>query len=472
MPHGSQPASSLADVLEAGRADPAGFVERVLGSPLWSAQREVVRAVFRDGARVAWKGAPAAGKTYTSANLVIAFFLLHPGCKIITTAPSFTAVATNLWGQIRSVWERMPPGTGAELTETRLRGGPEWWAIGMSTDIEERFKGHHAADMLVVVDEAPGLRPSIYRAIEALRSGGNVRVLLLGNPTITSGEFYDAFTSKRESWHTITTGAFDTPNLEGVSLERLLAMTPDELAANPVPNITTRQWVRDQYLELGPDHPLWQANVLAEFPTEAENALIPLGWLEQARSREAVAADGDPLVAGVDVAEGGEDETVLVVRRGPVIVSMQWWKRAAQGEVVAALAQYRGSDMTVQYDSVGVGAYFATPLREAGFRCVPVNVGMAPYSRERYVNLKAELYWSLRERFARGDISGLRDERAIAQLASIQYDHDASGRTRIESKDAMRKRGLKSPDRAEAVMLAFAASRALQSASVRSQIAI
>lgn len=267
-----------------------------------------MRACFRDGARVAWKGAPAAGKTYTSANAIIAFFLLHPGCKVITTAPSFTAVATNLWGQIRSIWERMPRGTGAELTETRLRGGPEWWAMGMSTDIEERFKGHHAEHMLVVVDEAPGLRPSIYRAIEALRSGGNVRVLLLGNPTITSGEFYEAFTSKRDTWTTITTGAFDTPNLEGVSLERLLAMGPDEIQANPVPNITTRQWVRDQYYELGPDHPMWQANVLAEFPTEAENALIPLGWLEQARSREPSFSDDDPLVAGVDVAEGGEDD--------------------------------------------------------------------------------------------------------------------------------------------------------------------
>jgi phage terminase large subunit len=297
-------------------------------------------------------------------------------------------------------------------------------------------------------------------------------VLLLGNPTITSGEFYEAFTSKRDTWTTITTGAFDTPNLEGVSLERLLAMGPDEIQANPVPNITTRQWVRDQYYELGPDHPMWQANVLAEFPTEAENALIPLGWLEQARSREPSFSDDDPLVAGVDVAEGGEDETVLVVRHGPAILSMQSWKRAAQGEVLAALGQYRGTNLTVQYDSVGVGAYFATPLRDAGFRCVPVNVGMAPYSRERFVNLKAELYWSLRERFARGEVAGLRDERAIAQLASIQYDHDSSGRTRIESKDAMRKRGLKSPDRAEAVMLAFAASRALQSATVRSQIAI
>ena len=471
MPQGHV-ATSLPDVLAAGRADPAGFVERVLGSPLWSKQREVVNAVFQDGARVAWKGAPAAGKTYTSANAIIAFFLLHPGCKVITTAPSFTAVATNLWGQIRSIWERLPRGTGATLTETRLRGGPEWWAMGMSTDIEERFKGHHAEHMLVVVDEAPGLRPSIYRAIEALRSGGNVRVLLLGNPTITSGEFYEAFTSKRETWTTITTGAFDTPNLEGISLEQLLAMGPEELAANPVPKITTRQWVRDQYCELGPDHPMWQANVLAEFPTEAENALIPLGWLEQARSREPAIADDDPLVAGIDVAEGGEDETVLVVRHGPAILSMQSWKRAAQGEVLAALAQYRGSGLTVQYDSIGVGAYFSTPLRDAGFRCVPVNVGMAPYSRERHANLKAELYWGLRERFARGEISGLRDERTIAQLASLQYDHDSSGRTRIESKDSMKKRGLKSPDRAEAVMLAFAASRALQSASVRSQIAI
>jgi hypothetical protein len=55
------------------------------------------------------------------------------------------------------------------------------------------------------------------------------------------------------------------------------------------------------------------------------------------------------------------------------------------------------------------------------------------------------------------DLAGLADERTISQLASLLYEHDARGRVAIERKEDARKRGVKSPDRAEAVTLAFAA---------------
>jgi hypothetical protein len=72
------------------------------------------------------------------------------------------------------------------------------------------------------------------------------------------------------------------------------------------------------------------------------------------------------------------------------------------------------------------------------------------------VNLKAELYWALRERFRQGDIAGVVDQVTISQLASLRYGHDRRNRVEIESKEDARKRGVKSPDRAEALMLAFA----------------
>jgi D-serine deaminase-like pyridoxal phosphate-dependent protein len=87
-----------------------------------------------------------------------------------------------------------------------------------------------------------------------------------------------------------------------------------------------------------------------------------------------------------------------------------------------------------------------------------VNVGEAPTSddaRERYANLKAEAYWALRERFADGDVSGLTDRTMLAQLAGLRYQHDNRGRVVIERKEDARRRGVKSPDRAEALMLAF-----------------
>ena len=73
-----------------------------------------------------------------------------------------------------------------------------------------------------------------------------------------------------------------------------------------------------------------------------------------------------------------------------------------------------------------------------------------------FVNAKAEAYWSLRETLERGAIAGLTDEEMQAQLAGIRYRHTASGRVEIESKEDAKKRGQQSPDRAEALVLAFA----------------
>jgi hypothetical protein len=80
----------------------------------------------------------------------------------------------------------------------------------------------------------------------------------------------------------------------------------------------------------------------------------------------------------------------------------------------------------------------------------------SPRDKEKYSNLKAELYWQFRERASSGDLAGLTDEKTIAQLAGIRYSHNSRGQIVIESKQDARKRGVKSPDRAEAVILAFA----------------
>src|SRR5262249_15035705 len=91
-----------------------------------------------------------------------------------------------------------------------------------------------------------------------------------------------------------------------------------------------------------------------------------------------------------------------------------------------------------------------------GFPVRPVNVGERASDRERYANLKAQFYWGLRQRFQAGDVAGLTDERTIGQLAGIRYRHTARGQVEIERKEDARKRGVKSPDRAEAAMLAVA----------------
>jgi phage terminase large subunit len=432
--------------------DPAQFAEVMLGHEVWSKQREMLDSVARH-ACTAVKACHASGKTFTAAEVVLWWVTSHEEAIAITTAPTWIQVERVLWGEIRTAV------SGARIqypkpSNTALQLGPARYAIGLSTNEGVRFQGFHG-NVLVVLDEAPGVLSEIWEAIEGIRAGGDVRVLALGNPTIASGPFYEAFTSQRESWNLVTISAFDTPNLEGLTLETLLHLPEEELNHNPYPYLTTRRWVKEKYLEWGSEHPLWQSRVLGNFPFQAEDALLSLSWLEAARYRET--ADEGPFHAGLDVAGPGEDETVVCVRRGSRIVLIKTLAgQDPRGDVVAALRPYKSRLATVNVDSVGIGYYMAKHLRDHELTVEEVNVGERPNDTEKYVNRKAELYWGLRERVQSGDMGGLSDERTIAQLAGIRYSHNSRGQIVIESKGDARKRGVKSPDRAEALMLAFA----------------
>ena len=431
--------------------DPSLFARILLGQDIWSKQDEILQALAKFP-RTAVKACHASGKTYIAAGAVLWWITRHKEAVAVTTAPTWTQVERLLWGEIRSAVYRAKIAF-PKPTATSLQLGPGRYAIGLSTNEGVRFQGFHG-NVLIVLDEAPGILPEIFEAIEGIRAGGDVRVLALGNPIIASGPFYDAFSSNRESWNLITISAFDTPNLQGITMEQLLEMSDKELDQNPRPYLTTRRWVKEKYLEWGLGHPLWESRVLGNFPLQSEDALLSLSWLEQAKLR--TEGDGE-LWAGLDVAGPGEDETALCVRRGPRILLLRAWAgRDSRGDVLAALLPYKSQLKKVNVDSVGIGYYMAQHLRDHGLPVAEINVGQSSREDGKYSNRKAELYWSFRLRAICGDLAGLTDEKTIAQLAGIRYSHNSRGQIVIESKEDARKRGVKSPDRAEAVMLAFA----------------
>lgn len=446
---------------------PAQMARAVFRHDHWSVAEAILDATFRPRARVAVKACHASSKTFTAADAVLLALLL--GGDVLTTAPTWQQVESVLWGQIhRTIAHAAVSDWGAvNLTELRLPSGE--FALGLSTNDAVRFQGFHARSgrfLLVVMDEAPGVLPGIYEAIEGIRAGGDVRVLAIGNPTIAGGPFYEAFTGQRSGWQALTIDAFDTPNLADetrlghqLTLADLLALPEERLAWTPRPYLVDRAWVREKYHEWGERSPLWQARVRGQFPDQAEDALLSLAWLEAAAVREVEPRPSHVWEAGIDVAGPGEDELVLVVRHGPTIVKELAWAQAdPRGEVLAAMAPYRDRLSAVKVDSIGQGYYFARHLEDHGYRgkVVDVNVAEAASDKERYVNLKAELYWGLRLRAESGDLAGLSDDPTLSQLSGIRYRHNARGQVVIESKDEARKRGVKSPDRAEAVMLAFA----------------
>jgi hypothetical protein len=434
--------------------DPVAFAQTFLQQDLWATQEAILRSVATRP-RTAVKACHASGKTMVAALAALWWVTRFDDGIVVTTAPTWTQVELLLWGEIhKAIASARIAYPKANTTELKL--GPGNYAIGLSTNEGVRFQGFHGNHILVILDEAPGVKPDIWEAIEGARAGGDVRILALGNPTIASGPFHDAFTDNRDGWAPFTIGAFDTPNLAGLTLEDILGMPEEALDTNVRPYLTTRRWVKEKHSEWGPGHPLWEARVLGSFPAQSEDALISLAWLEAAQARD-ITDGGGPLDAGIDVAGPGEDETVLDLVEGPrVLLERAWPNQDPRGEIVATLTPFKPRLRSVKVDSAGIGYYLARHLEDLGFPVEFINVGEAPRNSERYKNLKAELYDGLRQRFKDGAVSGVGSQRAVSQLAGLRYRHNARGQMEIESKEEAQKRGVKSPDRAEAMMLAFA----------------
>ena len=408
--------------------------------------------------RTAVKACHASSKTFTAAAAVLWWITRYADGVAITTAPTWQQVERVLWGQIQASARAARVLQYPQPLKTELRLGPNRYAIGLSTDEAVRFQGFHGR-ILIVLDEAPGVRPEIWEAIEGIRAGGDVHVLALGNPTDPSGPFADAFGIQATTWSTFTISAFDTPNLAGLSPEDLLALDEDGLGASVRPYLVTRRWVREKWDEWGQHgSPLWEARVLGQFPVQTKEALFPLAWLETAHHRAPSAkSEQERCEAGIDVAGPGEAETVVAIRQGLDLVALEAWSGSDPRDAVTTfLAPWRGRLRTVRVDAAGIGYYFGRHLSDRGFPVEAVNVGNAARQPERFVNRKAELAWGFRERLEQGHVAGLTDDTAIAQFAGLHYEHDARGRIAVESKGSLRKRGLPSPDRAEAILLAFA----------------
>lgn len=455
-------------------SDPVTFAQRYLKTEIWDTQAEIMRAIL-EYPRVAVKACHSSSKTFSAALITLWFLAYHSDeAVVVTTAPGFTQVEKQLWGEIHSALERCAFPFNQKANQVEFKLGPKRYAYGTSTSVTKgdegvRFQGIHGKNVLLIIDEAPGVHPKIWEAIEGNRAGGKVSILALGNPTIASGPFHTAFVEQRSGWKTFTIDAFDTPNLRGVSLEQLLAMPEHKdgpLDQNICPYLVTRRWVKEKYYEWGVDNPLWEARVRGNFPKQSQDALLSLSWLEAAAKREnevqaalktdqAVEESSD-YYAGVDVAGPGDDETSLTIRRGNrIIFHQQWTKADPRGEIVAALNPFKNHLKAVNVDSVAIGWYLHLHLKDLGFPSVPINVSESSSDTDKYANTKSELYWALRLLYQNNQIIGPTDEKTIGQLAGIRYGATSKGQTVIESKEDARKRGVRSPDRAESIMLCF-----------------
>lgn len=448
------------DERERWRADPVGFVRDRLGATPWGKQREILEAL-RDHRYVAVRSCNGSGKTYVAAHAVIWWLLSYDDAAVITTAPTARQVSETLWREIRQIHAANRELIGGKLSSTRLELGPRRFAFGFATDVAERFQGFHQGHILFVVDEASGVEAKIFDAMEGSMTSRHAKMLVIGNPTALSGVFYDAFHKDRAFWHTIHISAFDTPGLTGVDdVEAGAGLKP--AATGPVADgLVTPEWVERAGKRWGKNSSTYQVRVLGEFPSAATDTLIPLKHIEDAVGREFDGPIRDEAIMGLDVARFGDDRSVACVRRGPVVTGLWVFPPSdvmtTTGRALDLARQHGVGKINV--DEVGLGAGVLDRMREIGsVEAVGINGGRKANVPERYLNLRAEMFDALKQRFHSGEISICDDAELISELASLKYSFTSKGQIRLEDKQALRASGRPSPDKADAVMLAFAES--------------
>ena len=337
---------------------------------------------------------------------------------------------------------------GGELLDTRLELDGDRYALGLSSTGADQFQGFHCQNMFIVVDEAGGVSEPIYEAIDAIMTSANPRLLLIGNPTTPSGAFHRAFYQESSIYETITISALESPNVVA--------------GAVVIPGLTTAEWVAERRAVWGQDSPVYRARVLGEFPDRAEDSLFSVSDIEAAvmpaeASGHCDVAAREPVMIGVDVARYGSDRSVVLVRQGDIVQDIQVYPRLDTMELVGRVittVRERTPEL-VNVDEVGLGAGVLDRLRELGIQARGVNGAARPFLDSICGNLRAEGYWSLRERFQNRRIRIPRDAELMAELAALRYRINSSGKVMIESKETIRGRGLPSPDKADALMLAF-----------------
>ncbi len=441
-------------------ADPVDFAARVLGVKLWPLQAEILSAIVANR-RVAVRSCHSSGKTYLAAVAALYWLLRWRNSKVIIVTPSHLQMRTVLFAQIHQFLRAMRFRIPADQNQTEIRLSPSNFVLGVATDQAERLQGHHAGRLLVIADEAPGIDGAIWEAVESLLASGDARVLAIGNPVVAGGYFHSAFTRAANSWRTFAIGWRDTPNFEQItSIDDLLALPDAELDRNPWPTLLTRRWVGDAYARWWngtiDNSPLWAARVEGEFPSQSENSLIALAEIEHAR-RPAVDSGGNVAI-GVDIGGPGSDETVLAVMQSDALLELQIWNVPdPRGVIVEACQRWRSRLSAVRIDAIGIGYHVATHLSDLELPVEPINVASASSAPERFINLRAELTWGMRERFRAGAVTGIGDDGLASQLAALRYELTSRGQVQIENKADMRKRIGRSPDRADALMLALGA---------------
>lgn len=437
--------------------DPGGWAKAKLNRHLWSKQHEIGASVVAHR-YTAVHSAHATGKSFDAATLGAWWLDVHPAGEafLVTTAPTFNQVRAILWKELARAHKvgNLP----GRLNQT------EWWLndelVGLGrkpADYDEAaFQGIHARYVLVVIDEACGVVKNMWDAVDTLVTNDDCRVLAIGNPDDPTSHFAEVC-KPGSGWHVIHVDGLQSPNFTDEPI-------PDEIR----PLLLSPTWVQERKARWGEGSPLYTSKVRGLFPEDSDDGVVRVSAVLRCRRQGQEHTDAQllPVELGVDVGAGG-DWSSIRERRG--ILAGRVWRdhqpdtMRVVGLVVRAIAETGAT--RVKVDETGIGTGVRDRLRELrregvhGAEVVGVNFGAKAKDPKRFPRLRHELWWEVgRELSEDGgwDLSHEAvDDDTIAQLVAPKYTIDSSGRVVVEDKSDLRKRIGRSPDDADALLLAF-----------------
>lgn len=441
---------------------PVEFVEDIIGATPDEEQAKILRSVAQNQMTSVRSG-HGVGKSTVEAWTVIWFMVTRPFPKIPCTAPTQHQLFDILWAEV-SKWLRHNKALADEIVWTKekvyMKGYPEeWFAVARTASKPDALQGFHADDVLYIIDEASGVDDSIFEPVLGALSTPGAKLLMCGNPTQLSGFFYESHNKNRSSY-----AAF---HIDGRKSNRV-----------------SQDFVQTIIRMYGEDSDVFRVRVAGDFPLQEDDIFIPLPLVENSIMTEfSPRKKPDSIHIGCDVARFGDDRTVI----GYKIDEKAEFYKKRQGQDTMKTAddivmlgemlvqRYRLSPdvddpIPVKVDDGGVGGGVVDRLRQMKrnapeklwwLEIYPVIFGQR-IKHKHYHDSTTYMMSVVKKLLQPYDEDGHKkpvelilpdDDDLVAQLSGRKYGLTETSKIKVESKDAMKKRGRPSPDEADCVLL-------------------
>ncbi|HEX5704858.1 MAG TPA: hypothetical protein VFX97_16795 [Pyrinomonadaceae bacterium] len=483
-------------VLSDYQQKPQAYAREILGVRLTPDQDEMLQSIL-DNRYTVVKASHAVGKTFTAAVAESWWFDCWSKHIGYITAPTWEQSFGLTFKQLKSLRRsKSLPGLILEriIRDADKNREGDHYVRALNAEKGEGFQGEHSAPILIVIEEGVGVPKYIWDAIGGLMTNPLCRVFAIGNPTDEATEFGIACESSL--YHTMSISALNHPNIKAeLSCEsppfpdavRLLwlyemlekeceqteKIVEDAFEFVSLPEI--KKALSGQPADLSQKMvymptAYFQGRVLGEFPTQADQQVIPKAWLKFQPLLEPINQD-EPEI-GCDIARFGDDRTTIFTRRGPCVYAARELRKMDNLEVESALRDAARQAPVLTQSSIepkririkidvtgGLGTGPYDHLLAEGYSVVAINSSTKANNQELYRNKRSELWFDSRDRAKekRLDLSRLKKEirgRLEKELAAPKYK--SPGQKIVEDKALMKKRLGYSPDLADGLNLAFA----------------